>query len=150
MKRLLSILFIIGLIFGQEKIDLKKNNISIGMWDEKTGFSHISYTYDIHQTENRSFFLGGGTSILGWTGTMGWQQYFYKSKFLVSSVITAQRVDNFMWTGFMPTASILMKYQLFKKAQVKLGLVALSLGGSPHDSKALSEIFPFIALNWNY
>ena len=53
MKRLLSILFIIGLIFGQEKIDLKKNNISIGMWDEKTGFSHISYTYDIHQTENR-------------------------------------------------------------------------------------------------
>ena len=144
MKRLWVIFFVLPL-FSQ---DAKKHNISIGMWDDKTGFSFIAYTYNIKQTVMDEFFIGAGTMILGYTGSIGWKHYYYKSKLSIYSVLSGQRVDNFLFIGFMPTGSISLEYKLFKKTQVKMGLMALEVGG--RGSKAFSEVFPFFGLNWNY
>ena len=144
MKRLWVIFFVLPL-FSQ---DAKKHNISIGMWDDKTGFSSIAYTYNIKQTEMDEFFIGAGTMILGYTGSVGWNHYYYKSKLSIYSVLSGQWVDNFLFVGFMTTGSISLEYKLFKKTQVKMGLMALEVGR--RDSEAFSELFPFIGLNWNY
>ncbi len=78
MKRLWVILFVLPL-FAQ---DINKHNISLGMFDDKTGFSFIGYTYDIRQTEMDEFFIGAGTMIVGFTGSAGWKHYYKKSRLL--------------------------------------------------------------------
>ena len=52
MKRLWLALILNSIIFSQ---DVKKHNISLGMFDDKTGFSLIGYTYNIQQTETVSY-----------------------------------------------------------------------------------------------
>ena len=54
MKCLWVILFVIPL-FAQ---DINKHNISLGMFDDKTGISFIGYSYNIRQTEMDEFFIG--------------------------------------------------------------------------------------------
>ena len=73
MKRLWVILFVFPL-FAQ---DINKHNISLGLFDDKTGFSFIGYTYDIRQTEMDEFFIGGGTMIVAFTGSVGWKPVSY-------------------------------------------------------------------------
>ena len=53
MKYLWVIIIVNSVIFAQ---DINKHNISIGMFDDKTGFSFIGYTYNIKQTEMDDFF----------------------------------------------------------------------------------------------
>tara|TARA_B100001179_G_scaffold151951_1_gene110506 strand:+ start:43 stop:354 length:312 start_codon:yes stop_codon:yes gene_type:complete len=60
MKRLWLILFVFPLLAQ----DINKHNISLGMYDDKTGLSLIGYTYNIRQTEMDEFFIGAGTMIL--------------------------------------------------------------------------------------
>ena len=55
MKRLWVILFVLPL-FSQS---INKNNISIGLFDDKIGFSLIGYTRNIKQTEMDEFFIRG-------------------------------------------------------------------------------------------
>ena len=68
MKYLWVIIIVNSVIFAQ---DINKHNISIGMFDDKTGFSFIGYTYNIKQTEMDEFFIGAGTMIMGFTGSGG-------------------------------------------------------------------------------
>ena len=72
MKHLLLIFLILPL-FAQ---DINKHNISLGIFDDKTGFSFIGYTNNIKQTEMDEFFIGGGTMIVGFTGSAGWKHYY--------------------------------------------------------------------------
>jgi hypothetical protein len=87
MKRLWVILFVFPL-FAQ---NINKHNISLGLFDDKTGFSFIGYTYDIRQTEMDEFFIGGGTMIVAFTGSVGWKHYYKKSKFSFYSVFVRPR-----------------------------------------------------------
>ena len=83
-KLLFILLLLFGLIYTQESInqqsELKRHNLSIGMLDDKTGFSMISYTYNIRQNESNEYFIGGGTMLFAFTGTVGWKHYYKKSK----------------------------------------------------------------------
>ena len=123
MKHLWLILSILPL-FGQ---DINKHNISLGMFDDKTGFSFIGYTYDIRQTEMDEFFIGGGTMIVAFTGSVGWKHYYKKSKLSFYSVLSGQGVMHMGFSGFMPTASFALEYNLSKRTQVKIGGMGLML-----------------------
>ena len=108
MKHFWMILFAIPL-FAQ---DVNKHNISLGMFDDKTGFSFIGYTYNIKQDEMDEFFIGGGTMIVGFTASAGWKHYYKKSKLSIYSVLSGQGVIHMGFSGFMPTASLGLEYNL--------------------------------------
>ena len=99
MKRLWVILFVFPL-FAQ---DINKHNISLGMFDDKTGLSFVGYTYNIRQTEMDEFFIGAGTMIVGFTGSAGWKHYYKKSKLSFYSVLSGQGFINMDYPGFLQT-----------------------------------------------
>ncbi len=141
MKRLWLILSITPL-FAQ---NINKHNISLGMFDDKTGLSFVSYTYDIRQTEIDEFFIGGGTMIVGFTGSAGWKHYYKKSKFSFYSVLSGQAVIHMGFSGFMPTASFGLEYNLSKRAQLKIGGIGVML---LDGTSVEAGIFPFVGLNF--
>ncbi len=141
MKRLWLILSILPL-FAQ---DINKHNISLGMFDDKTGFSFIGYTYDIRQTEMDEYFIGSGTMIVGFTGSAGWKHYYKKSKLSLYSVLSGQAVIHMGFSGLMSNASLGLEYNLSKRTQLKIGGTrVMLLGGSSQDA----GILPFIGLNF--
>ena len=141
MKRLWLILFALPL-FAQ---DINKHNISLGMLDDKTGFSFIGYTYDIRQTEMDEFFIGGGTMIVGFTGSAGWKHYYKKSKLSFYSVLSGQGVIHMGFSGLMPNASFGLEYNLSKRTQIKIG----GMGGILLDGTSVDVgVFPFVGLNF--
>ena len=147
MKHIWVILFVLPL-FAQ---DINKHNISLGMLDDKTGFSLIGYTYDIRQTEMDEFFIGGGTMIVAFTGSVGWKHYYKKSKFSFYSVLSGQGVMHMGFSGFMPTASFALEYNLSKRTQVKIGGMGLMLlGGTSAEDGGDTGVLPFVGLNFRF
>ena len=104
-KLLFILLLLFGLIYTQESInqqsELKRHNLSIGMLDDKTGFSVIGYTYNIKQNETNEYFIGGGRMLFASTGTMRWKHYYRKSKLSISSVLCGQYVAHMGFMGFI-------------------------------------------------
>ena len=147
MKRLWLILFVLPL-FAQ---DINKHNISLGMFDDKTGLSFVGYTYNIRQTEMDEFFIGAGTFITGFTGSAGWKHYYKKSKLSFYSVLSGQGVMHMGFSGFMPTASFGLEYNLTRQAQIKMGLWGMALlGGTSGEDGGDTFILPFIGLNFGF
>ena len=147
MKHLWLILFVIPL-FAQ---DINKHNISLGILDDKTGFSFIGYTYDIRQKEMDEFFIGVGTMIMGFTASAGWKHYYKKSKLSFYSVLSGQGVMHIGFSGFMPTASFALEYNLSKRGQVKIGGTGLMLlGGTSGEDGGDAGVFPFVGLNFRF
>ena len=152
---LLILLLFVGFIFTQESInkqsELNRHNLSIGILDDKTGFSMIGYTYNIKQNETNEYFIGGGTMLLAFTGTVGWKHYYRKSKLSISSVLCTQYVAHMGFMGFLPTTSLALEYNVKKSTQAKLGIWAFTLlGGTSGESGAHSGILPFIGLNFQF
>ena len=147
MKRLWLILFVFP-IFAQ---DINKHNISLGMLDDKTGFSLIGYTYNIRQTEMDEFFIGGGTMIMAFTGSAGWKHYYKKSKLSFYSVLSGQGVMHMGFSGFMPTISFSLEYNLTRQAQIKMGLWGMALlGGTSGEDGGDTGVLPFVGLNFRF
>ena len=145
MKRLCFILFVLPL-FSQS---INKNNVSIGLFDDKIGFSLIGYTRNIKQTEMDEFFLGGGTMLMAYTASAGWKHYYKKSKLSFYSVLSGQGVMHLGFSGFMPTASFSLEYNLTKKTQIKMGLWGMVLvGGTSSESGVDAGILPFVSFNF--
>ena len=65
----------------------KKHNLSIGILDDRTGLSLIGYTYNVRLTDMDECFIGGGTAMFAFTGTVGWKHYYRKSRLSISSVL---------------------------------------------------------------
>ena len=155
MKRLLLIplVLFVGLAFGQSNKAEKstKHNISIGIFDDRTGLSLVGYTYNVRQTDMDELFIGGGTMLLAYTGTVGWKHYYKKSKLSISSVLCGQYVAHLGFMGFMPTVSLTLEYELAKWAQVKLGgMGVMLLGGTSGESGGDSGALPFVGLNFRF
>ena len=147
MKRLCFILFVLPL-FSQS---INKNNVSIGLFDDKIGFSLIGYTRNIKQTEMDEFFLGGGTMLMAYTASAGWKHYFKKSKLSFYSVLSGQGVMHLGFSGFMPTASFSLEYNLTRKTQIKMGLWGMVLvGGTSSESGGDAGILPFVSFNFRF
>ena len=155
MKRLLLIplVLFVSLSFGQSNKSEKstKHNISIGIFDDRTGLSLVGYTYNVRQTDMDEFFIGGGTMLLAYTGTVGWKHYYKKSKLSISSVVCGQYVAHIGFEGYMPTVSLTLEYNLAKWAQVKLGgMGVMLLGGTSGESGGDSGALPFVGLNFRF
>ena len=142
MKHFWIILFAIPL-FAQ---DVNKHNISLGMFDDKTGFSFIGYTYNIRQAEMDEVFIGGGTMLVGFTGSAGWKHYYKKSKLSFYSLLSGQGVIHMGFSGFMSTASFGFEYNLSKRTQIKIGGLGLIIS----DGTTSGEVgaLPFFGLNF--
>ena len=160
-NRLLIVLLLVGSIFAKKsrfeegiidkQSELKRHNLSIGILDDKTGFSLMGYTYNIKQNEMNEYFIGGGTMIAAFTGTVGWKHYYRKSKLSISSILCGQYVAHMGFMGFLPTLSLTLEYNLTDWAQVKLGGWACTLlGGTSGESGGDSAILPFIGLNFRF
>ena len=152
-KSILTLLLLLGLAYGQSNESEKstKHNISIGMLDDRTGISLVGYTYNVRQTDMDEYFIGGGTMILAYTGTLGWKHYYKKSKLSISSVLCGQYVAHFGFEGYMPTVSLTLEYNLAKWAQVKLGgMGVMLLGGTSGESGGDSGALPFVGLNFRF
>ena len=164
MTKHLTLLLFIGLALGQtftpitvekgsngviaeEKSIFNKHNISVGMFDDRTGLSTIGYTYNIKQTTMDEYFIGAGTMLLAFTGTMGWKHYYKKSKLSVSSVVCGQYIAHLGFTGFMSTMSTSLEYNLAKWAKVKLGGLGLIIFA---DGDIDIGAFPFAGLNFTF
>ena len=152
MKKLLfiTVVLLVSLAFGQSNEVEKstKHNISIGMIDDRTGLSLISYTYNVKQTDMDEYFIGGGTMLIAFTGTVGWKHYYKKSKLSISSVLCGQYVAHLGFIGFMPTASFTIEYDLVDWAQVKLGGIGLIMLSG--DNIGDSGVIPFVGLNFRF
>ena len=66
---------------------LSKNNLTIGIIDDRTGWSILGYTYDFKQTHSYELFIGAGTMLSALSPTIGVQKYYIKSRLSVSSVL---------------------------------------------------------------
>ena len=121
------------------------------MLDDKTGFSLIGYTYGIRQAEMDEFFIGGGTMLMAFTGSAGWKHYYKKSKLSFYSVLSGQGVMHLGFSGFMPTASFSLEYNLTRKTQIKMGLWGMVLlGGTSSESGSDAGILPFASFNFRF
>ena len=147
MKRLWLILFVFPL-FAQ---DINKHNISLGLFDDKTGFSFVGYTYNIKQTDMDEYFIGAGTMIVAFTGTAGWKHYYKKSKLSFYSVLSGQGVIDMDFSGFLQTTiSFSLEYNLSKRTQVKIGGMGLKLQGGTVGESGYTGVLPFVGLNFRF
>ena len=136
MRRYLPSLLFIGLVWGQtyiaknsKEIDddyitkeediLHKHSITIGFLDDRTGFSILGYTRNLKQTSSDEYFIGAGTMIMGISATIGYQYYYIRSKLSISSVFSSQAFIHLGGSGFMPTASLALDYNLARWAKIK-------------------------------
>ena len=161
MVKHLTLLLLIGLAWGyeyesneintEEKDILNKHNLSIGMLDDKTGISLIGYTYNVKQTRLDEYFIGVGTMIIAFTGTVGWKHYYKKSRFSISSTFCGQYVAHLGFMGFMPTASLNLEYDLLDWVQIKLGGMGLVLlGGTSSEAGSDIGVLPFAGLSFRF
>ncbi len=158
MNKWFTIILVSGLAWGQaddldigDVVTMNKHHVSIGIFDDRTGFSLIGYTYNFRQTEMDEYFIGGGTMLMAFTGSVGWQHYYKRSKLSVSSVLCGQYVAHFGFMGFMPTASFTIEYDFTKRAQVKLGGMGLMLlGGTADEDGGDTGVLPFAGLNFRF
>ena len=132
---------------GEEKSILNKHNISVGMFDDRTGLSLIGYTYNIKETTKDEYFIGVGTMLLAFTGTVGWKHYYRKSKLSITSVVSGQYIAHLGFMGFMSTMSSSLEYNLGKWAKIKLG--GFGLIGFADEGIDIGA-FPFVGLNFNF
>ena len=151
MYRLVISILLSGSIYGQvfdpqtgEEIIFNKHNVSVGMFDDRTGLSLIGYTCNIKQTTMDEYFIGAGTMLLAFTGTIGWKHYYSKSKLSVSSVVCGQYIAHLGFTGLMSTMSTSLEYNLAKWAKCKLGGLGLIIFA---DGENDIGVFPFAGLN---
>ena len=130
---------------------LNKYNLTIGWINDSTRLSILGYTRNLKQTSSDEYFIGAGTMILGFSATIGYQYYYIKSKLSISSVFSSQAFIHLGGSGFMPTASLTLDYNLAKWAKIKLGCFGLiHLGGTSSESGSDIGVLPFGGLNFQF
>ena len=138
-------------VIAEKKSILNQHNISVGMFDDRTGLSLIGYTYSIEKTTMDEYFIGAGTMLLAFTGTLGWKHYYKKSRLSISSVLCGQYVAHLGFMGFLPTASFTIEYDIVEWVQVKLGVMSLMLlGGTSGEDFSDTGALPFVGLNFRF
>ena len=119
----------------------KKFNLSLGFFDSRTGLSLIGLSYDIYQDRRNQIFVGGGTALLAFTGSIGWKHYFsdtynnninvyieedsnnFNYSFSSSPfvVVSCQAVAHLGFSGFAPTVSPGYEIRFSKYFSTQLG-----------------------------
>jgi len=183
MSKYIQLLLLIGLALGQtydpvtgeevsnksiiaEESLLNKHNLSVGLFDDRTGLSFFGYTYNLKQTKMDEYFIGVGTlgEFYAVTGTVGWEHYYKKSRLSISSAVCGGWFFwsimggpinwdfTEIWWGVYNgepqiTASITLEYNLAKWVQIKAGgVLGWLVGGGDESYGGL----PFACLNFSF
>ena len=147
MKRLWLILFIIPL-FAQ---DVNKRNVSAGFFDDRTGFSLLSYSRDFKQYEKYELFAGFGTVVSGSTLSIGIKNYYLKSRLSIYSTFSAQ-FSFYMDLAYLkeiyiaPTVALGAELRIIKSIFLKAGLFSGIYLNDSDWGDGFSAL-PFIGLN---
>ena len=147
MKRLWLILFIIPL-FAQ---DINKRNVSAGFFDDRTGFSLLSYSQNFKQYEKFELFAGFGTVVSGSTLSLGIKNYYLKSRLSIYSTFSTQFLFDMDLADLKeiyiaPTFALGTELRIIKSVFLKAGLFS----GIYLDDSDWGDGFPalpFIGLN---
>lgn len=147
MKRPWLILLIIPL-FAQ---DINNRNISAGFFDDRTGFSLLSYSQDFKQYEKYELFASFGTVVSGSTLSLGIKNYYLKSRLSIYSTFSAQfsfdmDLVDLREIYIAPTVALGAELRIIKSVYLKLGLFSgIYLNDS--DWGDGFPALPFIGLN---
>ena len=126
---------------------LSKHSLSIGLLDDRTGWSILGYTYDLKQTDSYKLFIGAGTMITTLSPTIGVQKYYRNSRLSVSSVFSAKIILRQYYTALNPATSLTLEYNLFKWAQIKCGFVGVMVINDENDYYGFR---PFTGINFQF
>ena len=103
----------------------RKHNVSIGLFNEYTGFSIVGYNYNIKVSEMSDFFFGAGTSLLVTSISAGIKTYLKKSKLSYYTTLSLDRslfLSPFGSTNvFLPSFSVGLEYNYSDYTQIKFG-----------------------------
>ena len=145
---------------------LSKNNLTIGIIDDRTGWSILGYTYDFKQTDSYELFIGAGTMLSALSPTIGVQKYYRKSRLSVSSVLSTKIIFGQSYAELNPdeigimfypffefdfhmllehSTSLTLEYNLFKRAQIKCGFVGVMVINDENDYYGFR---PFAGINF--
>jgi len=173
-KKILLIVITFSLILSQEQYldnealtdtlnQNKRFNLSLGFLDSRTGLSLIGLSYDIYQDSRNEIFIGGGTALIAFTGSLGWKHYFsdtynnniniffednsqnkFKFNFFSSPflVVSYQAVAHLGFAGFAATFSPGYEIRFSKYISTQLGCNFMMLMS---DREPEFGFFPF----WN-
>ncbi|MAJ44085.1 MAG: hypothetical protein CMF96_04970 [Candidatus Marinimicrobia bacterium] len=177
MKLLLTIISFSLLLSQQIQVENKaitdtldqnnKFNLSLGILDSRTGLSLIGLSYDIYQDRKNEVFVGAGTAIVAFTGSIGWRHYFsdtynnninvltkkesnnFKYSFSSSPfvVVSFQAVAHFGFAGFAPIVSPGYEIRLSKYFSTQLGCNLMML--LTHSEPEFG-LFPFLNMGVNF
>ena len=100
----------------------KPVNLSWGIFDDKTGFSLFSVTFNIPLNEMREAYIGFGGLVTpygaGYTTSGGLKLYYIKSKISIYSILSIQRINS---GAIFSSGSIGLSLRSDKRIQLKLG-----------------------------
>ena len=97
------------------------------------------------------YFVGAGTMLYAFTGSVGWKHYYIKSKLSLSSVLSAQYVMHMGFMGFLPMSTFTLEYDLNKSIKVKAGTMGgMLLGGTSKESGGDVVILPFVGFDFKF
>tara|TARA_X000001036_G_C20650290_1_gene794711 strand:- start:1258 stop:1719 length:462 start_codon:yes stop_codon:yes gene_type:complete len=132
--------------------DFNKHTLSLGFFDDKAGLSLISYKYNINKDSKNEYFIGVGTALLAFTGSIGWE-YIYKEKngWTSSIVLSEKAIAHLGFTALLTNLSITksIRSQLTNFIDFKIGLngaFAYRL-----DQPEITFMgYPFFGLDFNF
>ena len=145
----------------------KKFNLSLGFLESRTGLSLIGLSYDIYQDRRNEIFVGGGTALLAFTGSIGWKHYFsdtynnninvsieedsnnFKYSFFSSPfvVVSCQAVAHLGFSGFAPTVSPGYEIRFLKYFSTQLGCNLIML---MTDREPEFGLLPFLNMDIHF
>ena len=100
----------------------KPVNLSCGIFDDKTGFSLFSATFNIPLNGMREAYIGFGGLVTpygaGYTTSGGLKLYYIRSKISIYSILSIQRINS---GAIFSSGSIGLSLRSDKRIQLKLG-----------------------------
>ena len=100
----------------------KPVNLSWGIFDDKTGFSLFSATFNIPLNRMREAYIGFGGLVTpygaGYTTSGGLKLYYIRSKISIYSILSIQRINS---GAIFSSGSIGLSLRSDKRIQLKLG-----------------------------
>ena len=132
--------------------EFKSHTLSLGFFDDKAGLSLISYKYNIEKDSKNEYFIGVGTALLAFTGSIGWE-YTYKEKYgWTSSIVLSEKaIAHLGFTALLTNLSITksIRSQLTNFIDFKIGLNAAF--AYRLDQPQITFIgYPFIGFDFNF
>lgn len=151
MNKILKIIVIYVVVFNivsAENPAKPKKYFSVGFLDHKTGMSLVSYAKTLFQNDNHDIFLGGGTAIALFTGSLGWKYTFYSGNVQTYSVIALHAVSGMGGGFYAPFFSIGIEKELTKNIFINGGVNSIV---RTHPDKPIDAIIlPTLNINFRY